>query len=122
MPLGWKAQMILSDENGYVLCLVQAMIGAVSPNLRRAALEVLGPRSVRLCFVLENESPEDREEIEDIAFEFMALQSHEIDMVVDVMVDPRSLDQIDVPSRVVFGRKEASQQCLDDSSDCEARE
>lgn len=83
---------------------------------------MLGPRSVRLCFVLENESPEDREEIEDIAFEFMALQSHEIDMVVDVMVDPRSLDQIDVPSRVVFGRKEASQQCLDDSSDCEARE
>lgn len=102
--------MMHTEENWYVLCLVQAMIGAVSPNLRRAALEVLGPRSVRLCFVLENESCEDREEIEDIAFEFRVLQSNEIDMVVDVMVDTRSIDQMDVPSRVVFGRKEASHQ------------
>lgn len=100
--------MTSSDENLHVLCLVQAMVGAVTPNLRRVALEVLGPRKVRLCFVLEREDPEDREEISDISFEFEALQPGGIDLDVNVLVDSRSIEQIELPARVVYGRKEVS--------------
>jgi hypothetical protein len=44
---------------------VQALLGTISPNFRLVALGNLGGRW-QLRFVLEHESLEDREEIEDI--------------------------------------------------------
>jgi hypothetical protein len=98
--------MSISNENMYILDLVQAMIGAITPNLRRVALEEIAPRKIRLCFVLEREDPADREEIDDIRFEFEALQATGIEIDVDVLVDSRPIEQIKLPMRTVYGRKE----------------
>lgn len=98
--------MSLSEENAQVLNLVQALIGAVSPNLRRVTLEVPRPGAVRLRFVLEHEDSEDREEIEDIAFEVEALQTTGIDLEIDIVVDGRPMGELGVRGRVVYARKE----------------
>ncbi len=98
--------MSLADENAQVLNLVQAMIGAISPNLRRVALAVPAPGKLRLTFVLERDEPDDREEIDDIAFGFEALQMQEIDLEVHIIADARPISEITLPGRVVFGRKE----------------
>jgi hypothetical protein len=101
-----ESTMSLSDENVQVLNLVQAMIGAVSPNLRRVALAAPAPGMVRLAFVLERDESADREEIADIAFKFEALQAQGIDLEVDIVADARPIWEITLPGRVVFGRKE----------------
>ena len=98
--------MTLSQENVQVLNLVQAMLGAISPNFRRVALET-GPQGVRLRFLLELDILTDREEIADIVFEFEALQLSRVDVLVDVLVDRRAIHEIDLPGRTVYLRKEA---------------
>jgi hypothetical protein len=98
--------MSLSEENTQVLNLVQAMIGSVSTNIRRVTLAVPAPGAVCLIFVLERDAPEDREEIEDIAFEFEALQTRGIQLEVVILVDSGPITDIVLPGRVVFGRKE----------------
>ncbi|MEM9462404.1 MAG: hypothetical protein AAGF11_50110, partial [Myxococcota bacterium] len=98
--------MSLSEENIQVLNLVQAMIGAVSPNLRRVTLEVPRPSAVHLRFVLERDDADDREEIEDIGFKFEALQTTGIELEIDTIVDGTSIGEFRVPGRAVFGRKE----------------
>lgn len=92
-------------ENRLVLALVQAMIGAISQNFRRVSLEVMDD-GVRLEFVLNQESEEDREEISDIGFEFEALQSTSIDVTIDVLVTTEELWKVPLSGRVVFGRRE----------------
>lgn len=101
-----QVTMSLSEENTQVLNLVQAMVGAVSSNLRRVTLEVPSSGAVRLTFVVERDDPEDREEIQDIAFEFEALQTQGIDLDVVVIVDDRPSSEMRIPGRVVFARKE----------------
>jgi len=96
----------LSEENIQTLNLVQAMVGAVSSNLRWVTLEVPMPGAVRSRFVLEHDDPDDREEIADIGFELEALQTSGITLDVDIIVDSRPIAELDVPGRVVFGRKE----------------
>ncbi|WP_211241466.1 hypothetical protein [Cystobacter fuscus] len=96
----------MTDENSQVLNLMQAMIGAITPNFRRVTLELLSPRTVCLRFILERDDPDDREELDDIAFEFEALQTHGIELDVKVIVDARPIAELDLPGRVVFGRKE----------------
>lgn len=98
--------MSLTEENLQVLNLVQAMIGAITPNFRRVTLELISPGSVCLRFLFERDDPDDREELEDIAFEFEALQSHGIELDVKVIVDARPVHEINLPGRIVFGRKE----------------
>jgi hypothetical protein len=82
------------------------MIGAITPNLRRVALAMVGPGRVRLCFVLEQEDARDREEIDDIAFEFEALQARGIEVDVEVLIDSRRIEEIELPARVIYGRRE----------------
>ncbi|KIG16804.1 hypothetical protein DB30_04148 [Enhygromyxa salina] len=60
---------------------------------------------MHLRFVIERDSSDDREEIEDITFEFEALQVQGIDLDVDVIVDDGPIAEIGLPGRVVFGRK-----------------
>lgn len=57
--------------------------------------------------VLERDDPDDREEVDDIAFEFEALQTQGIELDVNVIVDARPLHELDLPGRVVFSRKES---------------
>ena len=94
------------EENRLVLDLVQAMIGAISDTFRRVTIEV-GKERVLLRFLLEREDDIAREEIDDIAFEFEALQERDLNTEVVVMVDARPMADLALPGRVVFGRREA---------------
>ena len=93
-------------ENRYVLDLVQALVGAITPNMREVGIRSSDP--LILYFLLERESDEDREEIDDIVFEFRALQDNPlIDLTVDVIVSnkPLLIAMAQRPNRVVFSRK-----------------
>lgn len=95
----------LERENAQVLNLVQAMIGGVTPNMRGISLECW-PGGVRLHFLLELDREAEREEIEDIAFEFEALQSSGIDLEIVVIVSGDRSALGSLPGRRVYGRKE----------------
>jgi hypothetical protein len=75
----------LGYENQQVLTLVQAMLGAISPNVRAVSIDCLDD-GVHLYFVLEQDRAEDREEIEDIAAEFEALQEGPIEIETHVSI------------------------------------
>jgi hypothetical protein len=95
----------LERENTQVLNLVQAMIGAVTPNMRGVSLECI-LEGVRLHFLIEREDERDREELEDIGVEFEALQSRGIKLEVVVLVSPYRSVIGDLPGRHVYGRKD----------------
>ncbi len=95
----------LTEENLQVLRLTQAMVGAITANFRRVSMEV-SPLGVLVRFLLEKESAEDREEIEDILFEFEALQEQAIELDVEIQVDSRPLSSLILKGRPVLGRKE----------------
>ncbi|OJT26235.1 hypothetical protein BO221_07965 [Archangium sp. Cb G35] len=82
------------------------MIGAITPNFRRVTLALTSHNAVCLRFVLERDDPNDREEVDDIAFEFQALQTQGIELDVKVIVDARPIHELALPGRLVFGRKE----------------
>lgn len=96
----------IEEENTQVLNLIQAMIGAVSPNLRRVTLEVFKPLDIRIWFLLEQDLADDREEIDDIGFEFEALQESGIKLDIEIIVDNYPISHLEIPGRTVFGRKE----------------
>jgi hypothetical protein len=95
----------LERENSQVLNLVQAMIGSVTSNMRAVSLECW-PGGVHLHFLLERADPSDYEEIDDIAFEFEALQTGLIDVEVSVKASSKRSAIGKLPGRRVFGRKE----------------
>ena len=98
--------MSLTNENIQALRLMYAMIGAVSPNFRRTSIEIIDEKRIILWFLLEQESEADREEIAHIAFEFEALQESGVELATRVLVDQRSIEEISLPGRTVFGRRE----------------
>jgi hypothetical protein len=100
----------LNDQNKATVMLVQALLGAISPNFRRISLAFTEP-VWQLLFVLENECLADREEIEDVAGEFdallLGLNAGSTNFDVKVVVSTEGLTVLD-PSlwRVVFRRRE----------------
>jgi hypothetical protein len=98
--------MNLATENKQVLNLVQAMIGFVTPNFRRVTLDVRANGALTLRFLLAHDDPRDREEIDDIEFEFEALQDSIVEVDVDILIDRRPIHEIELPGRLVYGRKE----------------
>ena len=97
--------MALDQENMQILNLVQAMLGSITPSIRQVSV-ALSSVGVRLYFVLEGDSSSDREEIEDIVFEFEALQSSQVGVDVEVLVDMRPLHKLGLPGRLVYSRTE----------------
>lgn len=91
-------------ENVYVVNLVRAMLGAVSPNWRAVSVEATehGPR---LHFLLERDDEADREEISDVEFEFHALCMDE-DVQLSILVSPSEAAVLDLPGLRVFLRRE----------------
>lgn len=81
------------------------MLGSITSNFRAISLEI-NEADVVLHFVLERERSEDREEIEDIVFEFEALQMTGIAVEVDVSVDTRPVAELALPGRMIYLRKE----------------
>ncbi len=93
-----------NEQNSVVINLVQAMLGSVTPNWR--AVFVKGDsRSVLVTFVLATESREDREQIEDVTFEFEALQPDN-DVAITVLVSGVPIETFADAGRMVFARKE----------------
>ncbi len=94
----------LQEENRQVLNLVQAMLGAVSPNFRAVSIDCRN--DIVLRFVLLVEDAGDREEIGDIEFEFLALQSNMISVDTEILVSAEPMENISLPGRRVFLRRE----------------
>ena len=92
-------------DNHQVANIVQAMLGSISWNFRAVSL-VSDEASAVLYFVLEQDHPEDREEIADIVFEFEALQTSNIDVNVVIAVSSGPMT-LDTPGRLVYLRKES---------------
>lgn len=92
-------------ENYFISTLVEAMLGAITPNIRAVALEVANEQ-VFLHVVLEHDSAVDREEIDDIVMKFEALQPNRIELEVDIRADAQSFDKIQIPGRLVYLRRE----------------
>jgi len=97
----------LESWNFQVLMLVQSLLGAVSPNFRMVTLGHDG-KQWRLRFFLEEDSPEDREEIEDAVSEFEALQQGGIHYDIEVLVTSEPIPWPSMPERVIFRRRESS--------------
>lgn len=76
-------------ENNYILSLIQAMLGAISNNFRAVWITVEGEK-LNICFLLYTENNEDREEIEDIIFEFEALQGKIIDITSNIIINDKT--------------------------------
>lgn len=88
------------------LRLVQALLGAISRNFRMVAI-AHDLNLWKLMFVLEEDLVEDREEIEDIAVEFEALQEKPIAYEVAVSVSKNPMEWPPLSVRVVYRRREA---------------
>jgi hypothetical protein len=88
-----------------VLSLVQAMLGSITPNVRAVFLACT-PDGVLLHFLLAQESADVREEIDEIVFEFSALQVSNVDSDMVVSVDTGRWTHLPLPRRMVYGRKE----------------
>jgi hypothetical protein len=87
------------------MAVVQAMVGAISGNFRQVTLSRVGGKW-QLGFVLGADSKEDREEIDDIGFEFEALQEGPVDYEVSVAISRDDLSFPEPPGRVLFRRRE----------------
>ena len=96
----------LDRENSYVVALVHAMIGSVSPNFRRVSLGLHDNR-VFLQFVLAEESAEDREEIVEIEGYFDGQMDNSTETVTEVLVTTQDIPVNPLYSRIVFGRRES---------------
>ena len=81
------------------------MLGAITPNFRAVYLNCQAD-GISICFVLKHDDPEDREEIDDIVFEFSAHQPSKLDFDVFVRVESSPLYELNIPDRMVYARKE----------------
>lgn len=100
----------LDTRNMITVMLVQALLGAISPNFRRVALSFSASKLTVLC-VLERDDDSDREEIEDIVDEFACLLTDlpDIGFFVEseIIIDSSFLPALDVEKWTpVFRRKE----------------
>jgi hypothetical protein len=95
----------LAEWNRQTVALVQALLGAISPNFRMVSLNYINECwSIRI--VLSNDDSEDRSEIAEIISEFEALQDGPISCKIDIDIESGVLAWPSPPERVVFRRRE----------------
>ncbi len=92
-------------ENSQALILQQALLGAISENVRLITFQVDEGCIVVNC-IIENESKSDQEEFEDLISEIEALQSKPINIDVKVKVSKETIFLNQVKGRPIFFRKE----------------
>ncbi|WP_248796824.1 hypothetical protein [Pseudomonas sp. MWU13-2105] len=95
----------LNTWNYQVLMLVQAMIGAITPNFRMVVLSLDGDEWV-LTFYLETNAEDDIEEVDDIVCQYTAYQDSRLKSRYEVVVSDKKLPHLLSSERVVFRRKE----------------
>ena len=89
----------------YALDLVQAMLGAISPNFRKVQISCIGDE-ILIMFYLESEILEDLEEIEDIISEFEALQSYPVKVAKRVEIGSQPIVWDNLNQWPVYLRRE----------------
>lgn len=90
----------------YALCLMQALVGVISSNFRFVAISQRNDKSLLVSIVLEKESDEDMEEIEDLKTEFEALFPRQVNYDFDVKISSDPIKWTDRSAIVVFARRE----------------
>lgn len=95
----------LEDWNFQVLMLVQALIGAISPNFRMVTLDSSGGDWV-IKFYLEKNIDEDLEEIEEVFCQYTAYQNKTLDCRHEIIVGLERLPGASDVGRVIYRRRE----------------
>lgn len=100
-------------ENKYItnfqrqsLYLMQALLGAITPNFRMVWFSIDDNEVIRVTLILEKESADDEEEIDDLKSEFEALQEKPIKYCFNVVISDEDLIWPNENSIVVYRRKE----------------
>lgn len=87
------------------LMLTQAMLGVISPNFRMVRIEVV-KEVVKVHVILECDSEDDQEELEDCKSEFEALQSGPINYDFEVTVCDGDIEWPGYDLIVIYRRRE----------------
>lgn len=100
-----NAEAELKAWNFQVLMLVQAMLGAVTPNFRMVVLSCEDDIWV-IRFYLEENIEDDIDEVEDIICQYTAYQNSDLKCKSEVLVCNENLPSLSETERVVYRRKE----------------
>ncbi|TWB60511.1 hypothetical protein [Nitrospirillum viridazoti] len=95
----------LQEWNLQTITLMQALIGAISANFRMVTLDWSEDTWI-ISIYLERDDPQDREEAEDVGFEFDALQLRNMKSAIKTYISPENPIFPKPPTRVVFKRRE----------------
>ncbi|NMX73024.1 hypothetical protein HBO23_16355 [Pseudomonas sp. WS 5532] len=95
----------LKAWNFQVLMLVQAMLGAVTPNFRMVVLSCEVDVWV-IRFYLEKNIEDDIAEIEDIICQYAAYQDSSLQCKSEILVGNENLPSFSEGNRAVYRRKE----------------
>jgi ribosome maturation factor RimP len=93
------------ELNRQTVILVQAMLGAISSNFRMVSIRNENGVWI-LRFYLEREDTDDIEEMDDIEFEFSALQDDDLEVRKEVIITDKDIDWPEHPTVVVYKRRE----------------
>lgn len=85
--------------------LVQATLGAISNNFRIISISEID-KGLKITIILEHESEIDREEINDIASEFEALQETAIEYELETIITDSEIIWPPPDTIVTYRRKE----------------
>jgi len=96
----------LKRWNYQVLMLVQALVGAVSPNFRMVAISLEDGEWVTR-FYLEEYDEEDVDEVEEVMCQYAAYQEGELRSRYEVLVGSGRLPGYSEVGRVVYRRRES---------------
>ncbi len=99
-------QVITTFLQQQALMLMQAMLGVISPNIRMISITMLAD-TIQIKVVLECESEEDRQELEDCQSEFEALQSEQVNYEFEVVVSNADIKWPSGPAIVIYRRRES---------------
>lgn len=95
----------LKAWNFQALMLVQAMLGAITPNFRMVVLSREGNMWV-IKFYLEEHVEDDIDEIEGVICQYTAYQGSDLICKSEVLVGSGRLPSLSEADRVVYRRKE----------------
>ncbi|MGR3890395.1 hypothetical protein [Pseudomonas sp. 1152_12] len=100
-----NAEAELKTWNFQVLMLVQAMLGAVTPNFRMVVLSCEDDVWL-IRFYLEENIEDDIGEVEDIICQYTAYQDSNLKCKSEILVGNEDLPSLSEAERVVYRRKE----------------
>ena len=96
------------NENVQFINLTQALVGAITTNFRVVTFECTSEK-ICIWFLLGEEDPRDREEVEDIVAEFEAFQTSAVDVSFVIIISQEPLAELfdsKLRGRMVFACNE----------------